>query len=217
MATADFKQAIVNVLNGSFATTGYYGLSDLKNNTDELVQSIFDEPVYTQGTRDKLVKYFSESTIELRGEAPRRKAELPCVVLLRDSSSEDTAFVGDFLDYAEEQPDFINVEVQGARLFERMVVEAWGRRTTTRDAVYVAVRELLFRARPYFRSCGLKPVEMTAGDDGQMNLSEEKKPLTVHKGKMAWSAKSLITWEHRKNRLRNPELESWKTDSYQAH
>jgi hypothetical protein len=214
MSTPDFKKAITNVLLSQHKDTNRFGLADLKANTSNLVESIFPEGLYSREDQSRLVQWFGKQEVEVRGEAPRLKAHLPCVVLLREDGEEDTAFAGDFFGYGE-QEDFTTVELEGAKLTERMVVEVWARKTLARDALLIAIRELLFRARPWFRSLGLKPISLRRTEDGQQNFSEEKKPLVVHRGRMVWQATYLVTWEKTFDRLRHPELESWGIDELQ--
>lgn len=192
MASVNGKRAVKNLLEKGKAEIGYYGLPDIKANTDKLLEKIFSGSEYTDADRAKIVAFFSSQDIKVLGEYPRKVAQLPCIVLYRTRDGEvPRGIIGDELGESEQL-------YKGSMFSEAIKLEIWvGDRggPDLRDDLYLIVRELFLRGRTYLgQTCKMIAPEWTEGQDGML-YDPERAPHIVHKAMATIPYKQVTTWE----------------------
>ena len=179
MSSVDVKKRLFDLLNGTLGTTGYYGVADLAANTNDLISEIYVDPTYTAADRAKIATRFTATPISVLAEFPRNNEPLPSVVILRSSDGERPgAAMGDYLG---QDDDGLN-DIYGTRFNEVLEIHvlASGKGSRMlRDMLYLAVRELVIRGRPYLMSGGADIPTWRGGKDGQFQQPEFA-PHIVH-------------------------------------
>lgn len=205
MASPNAKKRIMDLLGGTYATTGYYGLGDLVANTDDLIDQIYTSPTYSDQDRADIATWYANPyhAIAIKGEYPRTNADLPAIYLWRVSDGESPyAPIGDGFGYDEDSDTGTQVALwRGTFLQEQLQIEIWaGPSPGIRDALYLAVRELFLRGRRYLDEADIKEAEWANGRDGQ-DYDPTKKPQIIHKAGALITYRVPLTWVEREEAI----------------
>lgn len=197
MASPNLKKRVIDLLSKGFAVTGYRGLPDLALDS-ALVDDIFVEANYSASERTALATWFGNHPVKVKGEYPRSPKELPCVIVQRIKDGESSA--GPMGDHFGPDLDADTASdatfVFGVRATEQIQLQVWAYNSTDmRDALYLAVRELLLRGRAYLEDAvsGIDMVLFTSGKDGQFDRGGDK-PMIVHTAELLLDAQTRTTW-----------------------
>lgn len=183
MSSTDSKAAVIQLLKGSKATTGYYGLIDVLANTDGIWDEILAKTPYSTDDRARRLARLNEvgktqgSTepkIPVYGEARRTNRKYPAVEVYRNGFRQGMSPLGyelDVQDDADENPLKFQTEafVGGIEQLKIMVIAI---EPTMRDDLYLAVRELLYRGIGYFSSLCAVGFNIISARDGQIPLMD---------------------------------------------
>jgi hypothetical protein len=182
MPSLNSKKIIRNLFEGSKATTGYYGLSDLAANTDSIVGDIYAGGAYTDAERAGIASWLTSTPIRVFPEYPREVADLPAIFIWRVNDGETQGFLGDYVGDDDDDEDdlFDETSRYGVWFTEQISVNIWAYGDgAMRDDLYLAVREIFIRGRKYLHESGLIVCEWKSGQDGQM-YRPEYIPNIVH-------------------------------------
>jgi len=202
MGLPDLKKRVLDLLKGTYATNGYYGLPDLGTN-DSLIDDIFSE-AYSAPERAEIKAWFAGRTIDVLGEYARAPATIPAVFVYRVSDVEsDRANLGDRFGYGEVGETTLDHEF-GVRMREDVELTIWAHTDPTmRDALYGAVKLICLRGRPFLESYskGIDMVMWRGGRDGQGYLDNPSKaPHIIHTATARIVAETRSTWTIEINR-----------------
>jgi hypothetical protein len=195
MPSINAKKLIRNLLEGSKATTGYYGLADLAANTDGIVSEIYAGEAYTDAERASIAAWLASKPIRVFPEYPRDVADLPAVFVWRVSDGEASPGVlGDYLgdDDDDDNDLFAESARYGTWFNEQISVNMWAYGDgAMRDDLYLAVREIIIRGRQYLHAAGLITCEWKSGQDGQM-YRPEYLPHVIHTAEASIHCEALL-------------------------
>ena len=196
MASVDMKQAVIDLLGGSYSTNGYYGLSDVYANTDEIADNIFSQR--TAAYRAAMLVKWNETNIKVKGIYSRSNYVAPKICVFRSSDTERNDFAGDYLgvNKALSDVDALNEwHTYGSDFDETLevVIQAAGDGPGQRDEIYLMTRELIIRARPYFTALGVDEVIWRRGSDGD-GFKPGNAPHIVHEASASLSYINHMTW-----------------------
>lgn len=202
MASANLKKRVIDLLSKGRATTGYDGLPELVTDA-ALVASIFQEADYTVPELDEIRTWLGQHPVTVRGDHPRSPKLLPCVIVTRTGAVPDAGGpIGDHFG-ADLEADTANdaTFVRGVRSTEKISVKVWAYNTTSmRDALYLAVLELLLRARAYLEDDAslVDMVLFTSGRDGEIDLGDDErgKAIVIHTAEIGIDANTRTTWSN---------------------
>lgn len=202
MSSLNIKKAILDLLNGSYATTGYYGLSDVYANTDSITDSIWS--YHDAAKRTQYMAALAANPIKVRGEYVRSEYEVPVIVVVQQPDRERSEFLGDYIGIDEDlSDDFNEVHTFGVDVDESilLVIQSAGKGSKSqRDDLYQVVRELLLRARMYFESLGALNFTWTRGQNGEGKRGELQ-PHVVHQATININYTNPIRWTEKKQRI----------------
>mgnify|MGYP000014658650 CR=1 FL=1 len=198
MASPNLKKRILDLLRLGNATTGTPGLPELATDAD-LVASIFGEAGYSALELVELQAWFGAHPITAKGAHNRSVQELPCVVVQRLGDGEELpGNMGDHFGHdADADTSSEVVFVRGFHASERFRVGIYAHSSSDmRDALYLAVRELLLRGRAYLEDDeqGIEMVTMHAGQDDQETWPNQERPLIVYTAELFFHAETKTTW-----------------------
>lgn len=203
MSSVNAKKRILDLLSGSYASTGYYGFSDIYADTDGLAQNIWSAPTYSDANRTAIMAALTAKPVTLLNEYPRTVAQLPAVFVYRIGDGESRGFVGDYSDEDEDGSTWqYESHEYGADLQETIGLSLWtsSNGPGQRDDLFLALRELLIRGRGYLHAAGLLVAEYKSGADGQHYRPEEQ-PHIVHTADIQISLINPLRWTERENRM----------------
>jgi len=196
LSSINVKKLVRDLLKGTKATTGYYGLPDLVANTDSIISEIYSADGYTATELAALAAWYAgRVTFPVLAEYPRTVQDLPAVFVFRQGDSEiERGIVGEFVGTDEdEDTDFTATEIYGSIFSEQISIHIWATGDgAMRDDLYIAVRELIMRAVSYFASADVM-FEWKAGKDGQL-YEESERPRIIHQAQATLSCTSSIQW-----------------------
>lgn len=196
MASPNAKRRIQTLLRGTKATTGYYGLGDLVANTDDIISKIYVAPDYTDADRTQIATWMARREIPVLSEYPRTNADLPCVFVFRTSDSETPNGILGYEGGCDEDLTTDETEyMQRVTMAEETIqLAVWAVGASMRDDLYLAVRELCFRAaRGYFEGMGIEAPEWVNGKDGQM-FRPEANPQIIHTAEATIRCRTTPSW-----------------------
>jgi len=196
MSSINTKKMVRDLLKGTYAVNGYYGLPDLVANTDNLIADIYANNSYSLTELADLATWFASlEEIPVLAEYPRTIADLPAVFVFRTNDNEtERGLVGDLIGIDEDtESSNIGTEVYGVLVDEQIALRIWATGDgAMRDDLYLAVRELILRGRGWFHAADLK-VEWKSGKDGQLYM-QEADPHIVHTAEATLSFLSSVQW-----------------------
>lgn len=203
MASTNAKKLIIELLNGSKETTGQYGLADIYANTDLITDNIFQQ--YSASERTLIQNRWTEIPVKVVGEYSRSNYTAPRIIVLRSSDSERPEALGDYfgLDSASTNADsFREHHTYGTYLDERLtlIIQAAGHGPGQRDDLYLALRELVIRAREYLIANGMHTLQWRDGRDGD-GFRMEKGQHIVHEARASLQYINELTWTETATRL----------------
>ncbi|MEA3224959.1 MAG: hypothetical protein U9Q07_03345 [Planctomycetota bacterium] len=202
MSSVDLKKRVRDLLGGTYAENSYYGLPDLIANTDDIIDSIYDEAGYS-ATELVNIKawYTAQSKFPVLSEYPRLVADLPAVFVFRASDGEqDRGIIGDLLAVEDgDDPDLQTKEVYGSIMDEQIAVHLWAIEASQRDDLYVAIRELILRGRLWFSAVDCM-MEWKNGKDGQL-YDPQSEPQIIHRAEVSLVCKGSIQWSNTGDKL----------------
>jgi len=203
MASTNAKKLVIELLNGSKATTGQYGLSDVYANTDLITDDIFQ--LYSADERTRIQDRWTETPVKVAGEYSRSNYTAPRIIVLRSSDNERPETLGDYmgLDSASSTADsFREHHTYGTYLDERLslVIQAAGHGPGQRDDLYLVLRELIIRARQYLISNGMHTLQWRDGRDGD-GFRPDKGPHIIHEARATLQYINQLTWTETATRL----------------
>jgi len=202
VSSVDAKGRVVSLLQGSKATTGYYGLSDVRANTDGLWDDILSQ-WSAQVRTDRLSKL--PDTIPVFGESTRLTRKAPAVYVYRNGFRQDTSPLGFQSGTAEDTQGnplnyTSNFQVRGIEQIQLMVLAA--NSPQQRDDMFQCVRELLYRGVPYFSEIGAIGFQVTNARDGQfVTEGAQGSPQIVFAAEIDIQFFTSITWSDRESAL----------------
>lgn len=194
MPSPDAKKRVMDLLKGSKATTGYYGLLDLS--TLSLVEEIYTSPSYSAPERAKLAAYYQSNPVHVIGEYPRTQAKFPCIIVARAGDSEEPVLGDAFGFDDEEDSEEESHEASGTWLQEQIKLEIWSvgaGGVTERDALYLAVREILLRGRKFFSAAEIREIRWSSGRDGR-GYQPSSEPQLIHTAEATLTCKVPLWW-----------------------
>lgn len=203
MASLNMKRAVISLLTGTKATTGYYGLSDVYDNTDDLADNIFWQ--FSTTERSAILALWSANSVQVKGEYVRSNYTTPRIIVLRSSDSERLDHAGDYLGLDDDASDADNLHEHhqyGSDFDEsvQLIVQAAGHGPGQRDDLYMVLRELIIRARPYFENLGASNLLWRNGRDGE-GFRPDKSPHIVHEATATLSYFNRMTWSEKATRI----------------
>ena len=198
MGVADFKKRVLDLLKGTFAVNGYYGLPDLGTNA-ALVENIFGE-TYSGADLTAIKGWFASQTIEVLGEYSRKPSRLPVVFVYRLSDVEDDrSELGDRFGYENVTATDFDQKF-GVRMKEEVELAIWAHTDPTmRDALYSAVKLMILRGRPFLEnySKNIDMVMWRGGRDGQGYMGDtDRTPFVIHTATARLVANTRSTWSN---------------------
>lgn len=196
MGLPDLKKRTLDLLKGTYAANGFYGLPDLGTN-DDLIDDLFSE-AYSAPERTEIKAWFAGRTIDVLGEYARTPASLPAVFVYRISDVEsDRSNLGDQFGYNNVSDISLDHEL-GVRMREDIEIMIWAHTDPTmRDALYGAVKMICLRGRAFLESYnkGIDMVMWRGGRDGQGYLDNPAKaPHVIHTATARLVAETRTTW-----------------------
>jgi len=208
MSSVDIKKRVRDLLGGTYAQNGYYGLPDLVTNTNNLVAGIYDEAGYSAAELAQLISWFAgQSKIPVLSEFPRTVKDLPAVFVFRQSDSEmEKGVVGDLLAVEDgDDPDLQAREIYGSLMDEQIGVHIWAIESSARDILYLAVRELILRGRLWFAAVDCM-CEWKSGKDGQL-YDPTAEPHIIHRAEATLACKTSVQWSTQGDKLLDVQVE----------
>lgn len=205
MASADLKKRLLDLLEGTKAATGYYGLGDLYVDTDSISEDIWTAPTYTDAERTGIVEKLAAMQVKVLGEYPRSDSQLPCIVIQRLSDAERPEHLGDYLGVADtsDADDYQEHHQYGSDFNERLqlTIMTGGKASANlRDLLYLAVREIVVRGRLYLVAAGVTAVQWADGRDGEM-FQRDKAPHIAHQATASIRYINHMTWTEKSTRV----------------
>lgn len=204
MASPNIKKRIINLLSLGFSNTGFYGLPDLATNPT-LVENIYLNSDYNASELVLLQNWFASREIPVIGEYPRSTEILAAVVVQRTKDGESPhGVMGDSFgnDFQADTPTETTFR-RGYRGIEQYKVAVWAiNNTDARDALYLAVRELLMQGRGYLENSdsGTDMVTFIGGQDNDTG-NDKQNPLIVHQAELYLEAHTKTTWPVTESKL----------------
>jgi hypothetical protein len=197
MSSIDVKKRVRDLLQGTYAVNGYYGLPDLIANTDDIVDEIYSDAGYSSTDLTNIKAWYAgRGTFPVFNEFPRLVKDLPAFFVFRASDMEmDRGSVGDFL-YTDTSldTDTTATEVHGSIFDEQIAIHLWAVEASQRDDLYIALRELIIRARLWFSSVDVM-VEWKNGRDGQL-YDPSAEPQIIHRAESTLFCKGSVQWSY---------------------
>lgn len=198
MASPNLKKRILDLLKLGSTTTQTPGLPELATDAD-LVASIFAQAGYSAADLADLQAWFGAHPITAKGAHNRSVQDLPCVVVQRLGDGEEMpGNMGDHFGHdANADTSSEVVFIRGFHASERLRVGIYARDSSDmRDALYLAVRELLLRGRSYLEddAQGIEMVTMQAGQDDQETWPNQERPLVIYTAELFFHAETKTTW-----------------------
>lgn len=207
MPSLDMKRAVIDLLTGSFATTGYYGLTDVYNNTLQssgvgLADDIFSQKEATERAED--LAHWLKYPISVTGEYVRFEYTVPKICVLRVSDRERPEYLGDFRSQDSDASNSVFETCTFGSEFDEsvvLIVQAGGAGSkANRDDIYLALRELIIRGRGYFEGLGAQALMWQNGRDGE-GYQPDKSIHIVHEARATLSFVNSLTWRSRGERI----------------
>lgn len=203
MASVNMKRAVITILNGSKATTGYYGLSDVYADTDDIAQDIFWQ--YSSAERSAILAKWAASPIRVSGEYALSDFASPKIMVLRSSDRERNDHIGDYTGVdstLSDADDFFEHHEYGTEFDESvsLIVQVAGHGPGQRDDVYMVMREIILRARPYFHGLGLVTMVWADGRDGE-GFRTDMSPQIIHEARASLRYINSIRWIEKSDRI----------------
>lgn len=196
MSSINTKKLVRELLKGTYATNGYYGLPDLVANTNGLIADIYENNGYTSTEITDLIAWFAARVeFPVLAEYPRTVNDLPAVFVFRTNDNElERGIAGDLMGMDEDDESFnVGLEVYGVLVEEQLALRIWATGDgAMRDDLYLAVRELILRGRGWFHAADLK-VEWKGGKDGQLYM-QEADPHIIHTAEATLNFLSSVQW-----------------------
>lgn len=218
MASPNVKKRIIDLLSKGIATTGFYGLPDLGTDP-ELVEGIYLNSDYDPSELIALQNWYAARNIPVTGEYPRYPEILAAVIVQRIKDGESPKGVmGDSFGLQSDTA-IQSTFRRGYRGIEQFKVSIWAiNNTDARDALYLAVRELLLQGRGYIENCdnGVEMMTFISGQDNQMEIKRQD-PLIVHQAEIYLEVHTKTTWLVTEDKLTGctstSTFKQWRDDS----
>jgi len=205
MASVNMKKRIIDLLNGTYAANGYYGLADVYADTDDLAEQVWNAPTYSDADRTAILASLNEKNVNVFGEYPRHVQDLPALFVYRASDAEPPGKtpLGGYL--GEEDSlgtDSQGVKVWGTYLEETMTLSLWtsSNGPGQRDDLYLLVRELIIRGREWFHDAGVDTLEWKSGKDSQM-FRPDAIPQIIHTAEATIGYYNTLFWNEKQDRM----------------
>ena len=197
MSSVDAKGRVVSLLQGTKATTGYYGLADVKANTDGLFDDILDQ--WPEAIRSERRANYP-NTIPVFGESTRLTRRAPAVYVYRNGVRQDNSPLG-FQDFTEEDslgnPKKYDSMFQVRNIEQLQLLVLAANSPQQRDDLFQIVRELLYRGVPYFSEIGAIGFQVTNARDGQFVTEAQGSSQIVYAAEIDVQFFTSITWTDR--------------------
>lgn len=204
MSSVNAKKRIKDLLDGTLATTNYYGFGDLAVNTDDIISEIYTSPTYSDADRANLVTWFAANPITVLPEFPRTVKDLPAVFIARVGDTESSkGILGDYFDEDLDDED-IDTIVRGTYFDETITLTLWcsSGGGGQRDDIYLALREIVIRGMDYLHLADIITPEWKNGVDGQM-FDPEARPQVIHTAKATITYRVAMTWEENARKIKD--------------
>ena len=203
MSSMDAKGAVLALLMGTKAVTGYYGLPDVMANTNGIWDNILSH--VDSGVRTSRLESLPDS-IPVRGEYPRTRKKEPGVYVYRNGWSQDASPLGFAASTQEDtlgNSSMYNAtfEVRGLEKMQVMILAA--NTPIVRDDLFLVIKELLYRGVSYLSDQGILGFQVTSARDGQ--FTQEEKPHFVHAAEINFQVFTTTTWTDRADKVRAVE------------
>lgn len=205
MPSVNAKKRIRDLLSGTKATTGYYGLGDLLTNTDDIISEVLAAPTYSDTERANAIAWYAGlEAIPVRGEYPRKEARFPAVYVYRVSDGEvPNGPLGDAYGVAPEGTGTDEQEALcwGTRVSEQIQIQIHvDGEPGLRDDLYLFVREFVLRGRVYLHDGGVQTAVWVSGQDGD-SYQPGKSPHIVHTALATVRCELDITWTDTRDKI----------------
>lgn len=205
MSSVNVKKLLRTLLEGTKATTGYYGFGDFAANTDSILSEIYTAPAYTDADRVALAAFFARAddagvlrnAVTVLSEYPRTVKDLPAIFVFRTGDSEHSpGYLGDLYDEIDDDlsTDHSHADTMGTNISESISLHLWASGDgALRDDLYLAMRELVIRGRKYLIDGGVEIPQWKNGKDGQL-FQEDARPQIIHTAEATITCRVPLTW-----------------------
>ena len=200
MSSVDAKSILFALLKGNKASTGYYGVSDVTDNTDEIYDSVMSSEAEADRVK-RLAKWQElKGGIPVYGESIHTVMRSPAVYVFRNgyrSQGNPLGFLEDTVD--SESSNYFEHEFM-ARGIDQLRISVFGNTPNQRDELFVIVRELLFRGVSYLSSRGAKGFQILNAKDGQFVVGRGQQATILHGADIDIQLLTQTTWTERERK-----------------
>lgn len=205
MSTQDAKKRLIDLLKGTKAVTGYYGLPDVVAGTDEILFEILGGKEYSTTEKTEIQAWVTGlKKIEVLPAYPHRVQQLPAVFVYRaDDSEMEGGPLGDYLGMDQDlSTDDSQVLMYGVLNDERLSINIWSiGEPERRDWLYLIVKELVLRGRLWFSEADIAISAWKNGKDGQL-YDPDAEPHIIHRAQATLVTKTVTQWPESVERIR---------------
>lgn len=190
MANTNVKKVVIDLLRGTKAATGFYGLGDVGLNTDSILSDIYG-PEYTDTDRADIQSNFASFSMGqfVRGEHIRQQQFLPCICVIRAGESEQRTFLGRALGRVNAGGLFQTGQSRGSIHRENLRLEV---RTSgadapdIRDKIYMALRWVVTQGMHYLHQNYVIAPTWSDGQDGQLPGEQKNQIIQMASGMLRY-------------------------------